>query len=76
MVCQFNKNIKFSTFIIIYFIDVIFDPEIVPYLVKTIDYLIRNKFSTTAYISSVIRNPDTYKLFLDKLRKFHLKTYS
>ena len=60
--------------IIFFFEEVIFDPEIVPYLVKTINYLIqRSDNFSGAYISSAIRNPDTYKLFLDKLSKFQFK---
>jgi hypothetical protein len=66
--------IKDEKTIILIHLDVIFDPEIVPYLVKTIDYLIKKSKENSgndicAYISSAIRNPDTYKLFLDKLSK-------
>ena len=62
--------------ILYYYLDVVFDPDIVPDLVKTINYLILQSIkngsnSVCAYVSSMIRNQQTYDLFIAKLGKFY-----
>ena len=46
----------------------VFDDRIVPSLVSTLGHLLRHgRSSCCAYISSTIRNPETYQILLDCL---------
>ncbi|XP_043945721.1 protein-lysine N-methyltransferase EEF2KMT-like [Protopterus annectens] len=50
--------------------DVVYDPEIIPYLINVFYMLLTSRSDKTQpviYVASTVRNPDTYQLFKDKL---------
>lgn len=52
--------------------DVVYDPSLVPHLVSTLYALLtrsRNESHTYALVSSTVRNPDTYELFVRCLQE-------
>lgn len=56
--------------------DVVFDVELIPYLVKTLHLLLSNSGDNhgkpVAYIASTIRNWTTYEFFINQLRKHNI----
>jgi len=50
--------------------DVVYDKELIIYLVKLINFIICNQTETIAYIASTVRNPDTFQYFINELDKY------
>jgi hypothetical protein len=64
----FNQDDNKKGFDLLVGADIVFDPEIIPYLVKT---MVKLNFKT-AFISCTIRNQSTFNVFLECLEEYGL----
>eukprot|EP01132_Coremiostelium_polycephalum_P002128 gene2128-2620_t len=52
--------------------DIVYEPSLCRYLVSILDYLLKKDSNRVAYISSTIRNIDTFNIFREELSKQEL----